>query len=186
MCGHQSLVDDVDEDERRVALQLVHLSVGASKQCNNSLMTPFLDYHTTTENYNVRPGEDVLQPHTVVNCEPLEEVDSKPQKAQPIQPQNTHGSHNQLGQYSYPQNNVDNQKKTVTEPVSNSLNNVPKWGTDVGAIAPWSEHNRGEVTPCGKFYICLKGKLYKSYEHMNAVRRQMTEDRFKASVENYL
>ena len=52
--------------------------------------------------------------------------------------------------------------------------------------APWSEHNRGEVTPCGKFYICLKGKLYKSYEHMNAVRRQMTEDRFKASVENYL
>ena len=85
MCGHQSLVDDVDEDERRVALQLVRLSVGASKQCNNSLMTPFLDYHTTTENYDVRPGEDVLKPHTVINCGPSKEVDSKPQKAQPFQ-----------------------------------------------------------------------------------------------------
>ena len=73
--------------------------------------------------------------------------------------------------------------QAVPEPVSNSMNNVPKWGTDVGVIDPWSDHNRVEVTPCGKYYICHKGKLYKSYEHMNAVRRKMSEDHFKASVE---
>ena len=52
-----------------MTLQLVRLSVGASKQCNNSLMAPFLNYHTTTENYDVRPGEYVLKPHTVINCD---------------------------------------------------------------------------------------------------------------------
>ena len=76
--------------------------------------------------------------------------------------------------------------QTVPEPVVNPMHTVPEWGTDVRDISPWSEHNRGEVPPCGKFYICHKGKLYKSYEHMNEVRRKISEDHFKASVENEL
>ena len=188
-----------------MALQLIRLKVGTSKQCNNSQSTPFLDYHTTTENYDVGPGEDILKPHTVINCGPPKEVDSKPQETQPFQLPNTHGSQQQRDQYSHPQNTVDNrmqedvesqlqkvddsqlQKADDSQPQKaddSQLQNVPEWGTDVCAISPWSEHNRGEVTPCGKYYICQKGKLYKSYEHMNAVRRKISEARFKASVEN--
>ena len=76
--------------------------------------------------------------------------------------------------------------QTVPEPVVNPKHTVPEWGADVRDISPWSEHNRGEVTPRGKNYICHKGKLYKSYEHMNAVRRKISEDHFNASVENQL
>ena len=71
-------------------------------------------------------------------------------------------------------------------PIEDPQRSVPEWGTDVRDIIPWSEYNRGEVPPCGKFFICHKGKLYKSYEHMNAVQRDVLKAKFKASVEYQL
>ena len=87
----------------------------------------------------------------------------------------THEIHQKSEQCSQPQ-----------IPIEDPQRSVPKWGTDVSDILPWSQYNRGEVTPCGKFFICHKGKLYRSYEHMNAVQREVLKAKFKASVENQL
>ena len=92
-----------------------------------------------------------------------------------IQLSNTHGTHQKSEQYSQSQ-----------IPIEDPQQSAPKWGTDVSDILPWSQYNRGEVTPCGKFFICHKGKLYRSYEHMNAVQRDVLKSKFKASVENQL
>ena len=92
-----------------------------------------------------------------------------------IQLSNTHENHQNSEKYSQSQ-----------IPIEDPHQSVPKWGTDVSDILPWSQYNRGEVTPCGKFFICHKGKLYSSYEHMNAVQREVLKAKFKASVENQL
>ena len=88
---------------------------------------------------------------------------------------NTHDNHQNSEKYSQSQ-----------IPIEDPHQSVLKWRTDVSDILPWSQYNRGEVTPCGKFFICHKGKLYSSYEHMNAVQREVLKAKFKASVENQL
>ena len=88
---------------------------------------------------------------------------------------NTHDNHQKSEKYSQSQ-----------IPIEDPHQSVPKWGTDVSDILPWSQYNRGEVTPCGNFFICHKGKLYSSYEHMNAVQREVLKAKFKASVVNQL
>ena len=107
--------------------------------------------------------------------DPKEVVAERPtnKEIQLSQLSNTHETHQKSEQYSQSQ-----------IPIEDPQQSAPKWGTDVSDILPWSQYNRGEVTPCGNFFICHKGKLYSSYEHMNAVRRKFSEDHFKASVEN--
>ena len=88
---------------------------------------------------------------------------------------NTHDNHQKSEKYCQSQ-----------IPIEDKQQSAPEWATDVSDILPWSQYNRGEVTPCGKFFMYHKGKLYSSYEHMNAVQREVLKAKFKASVENQL
>ena len=46
---------------------------------------------------------------------------------------------------------------------------IPAWGTSlVNMASPWSSYALNKVTPCGDYFVCKKGCLYQSYEHMNA------------------
>ena len=58
-----------------------------------------------------------------------------------IQLSNTHKTHQKSKQYS--QSHI---------PIEDKQQSGPKWGTDVSDILPWSQYNRGEITPYGKYF----------------------------------
>ena len=57
---------------------------------------------------------------------------------------------------------------------------IPAWGTClVNMTSPWGSYAHNKVTPCGKYFVCSKGCLYQSYQHMNAHNRTRFQDHMK-------
>ena len=57
---------------------------------------------------------------------------------------------------------------------------IPAWGTClVNMTSPWGSYAHNKVTPCGEYFVCKKGCLYQSYEHMNAHNSRRFLDHMK-------
>ena len=59
--------------------------------------------------------------------------------------------------------------------------NLPAWGTYIGNKAPWKYFPRGQISPCGNYYISYSGAIYESMEHANELKRGQRNEEWEAS-----